>query len=114
MKVFVYKNGMCDPKVKLGLIKKFSKAEDVDGFIRTFCVSMSPIANRQYRIFITNDEVEQHEVDHKVIMGDNYSLDMRQTSIKEIDTLETAAECNDKLAKALASRKNRIQLERNL
>lgn len=105
---------MCDPKTKLGLIKRFNKAKDLDSFIRTFCVSMTLIAHRQYRIFITNDEVEQHEVDHKVIMGDNYGLDMRQTSIKEIDTLETAAECDAKLAKALASQKNRIQLERNL
>ena len=110
MKIFVYKNGMCDPKAKLGTIKKFDKASDVDGFIKTLCASMTPFAHRQFRVFITNDELEQHEIDHYVLMGDNYGLDLRSNNIKEVDTLEIASECNDKIKAILDSRNKRIQL----
>ena len=112
MKVFVYKNGMCDVSAKLGTIKKFNKASDVDGFIKTLCTSMSALAHRQFRVFVTNDEVEQHEVDHHALMGDNYGLDLRSNSIKEVDTLEVAAECNEKMAVLLDRRNRSIKLER--
>ena len=112
MKVFVYKNGMCDPSAKLGAVKKFNKASDVDGFLATLCASMSPLAHRQFRVFVANDEVEQHEVDHHALMGDNYGLDLRSNSIKEVDTLEIAAECSEKMAKLLEVRNSRIKLER--
>ena len=113
MRVFMYKNGMCDPKAKLGTIKKFNKAGDVDGFIKTLCASMTPFAHTQFRVFIANDEVEQHEIDHHALMGDNYGLDLRSNSIKEVDTLEIAAECSEKMSKLLARRDNRIKLERS-
>ena len=112
MKVFVYKNGMCDVSAKLCTIKKFNKASDVDGFIKTLCTSMSALAHRQFRVFVTNDEVEQHEVDHHALMGDNYGLDLRSNSIKEVDTLEVAAECNEKMAVLLDRRNRSIKLER--
>mgnify|MGYP005827017163 CR=1 FL=1 len=112
MRVFVYKNGMCDPKAKLGTIKQFNKAVDVDGFINTLCASMSSLAHRQFRVFVANDEVEQHEIDHHALMGDNYGLDLRSNSIKEVDTLEIAAQCNEKMSKLLDRRNRGIKLER--
>ena len=112
MKVFVYKNGMCDPTAKLGTIKKLNKAEEVDSFIKALCASMTPLAHRQFRIFLTNDEVEQHEVDHHALMGDNYGLDLRSNSIKEIDTLEIAADCSKKMARAYDRRNQRIKMVR--
>jgi len=112
MRVFVYKNGMCDPSAKLGAVKKFNKASDVDGFLATLCASMSPLAHRQFRVFVANDEVEQHEVDHHALMGDNYGLDLRPNSIKEVDTLEIAAECNKKMSRLLEIRNSRVKLER--
>ena len=112
MKMYIYKNGICDPQRKMGAIKRFSKSSDVDGFLKTLCASMTPVAHRQMRVFLANDEVEQHEVDHHVLMDDNYGLDLRKNSIKEVDTLEIAAECNEKMAKVKAAQDKRIQLIR--
>tara|TARA_R110000824_G_scaffold112851_3_gene262281 strand:+ start:8454 stop:8771 length:318 start_codon:yes stop_codon:yes gene_type:complete len=103
---------MCDVSAKLGTIKKFNKASDVDGFIKTLCTSMSSLAHRQFRVFVANDEVEQHEVDHHALMGDNYGLDFRSNSIKEVDTLEIAADCNEKMSKLLDRRNRSTKLER--
>ena len=113
MKVFVYKNNLCATEKKYGAIKQFSKAEDVDGFLRTLCYNMNSLAHRQLRVFITNDEVEQHEVDHHVLMGDNYGLDFRRNSIKEVSTLEMAAETNKSMAKIKEATDKRIQLNRS-
>lgn len=112
MKIYIYKNGMCDQKAGLGGIKKYNKASDVDNFLKTLCSSMSPFGHTQVRVFVTNDEVEQHEVDHHALMGDNYGLDLRSNSIKEVDTLEIAAECSEKMSKLLEMRNSRIKLER--
>lgn len=112
MRVFIYKNGLCDPVNKIGAVKHFSSAEDVDGFLKTLCINMNPIAHRQMRVFIANDEVEQHEVDHHALMGDNYGLDLRRTSIKEVDTLEMAAEVNARMRVVKDAQDRRIQLIR--
>ena len=87
MKVFIYKNGMCDPKAKLGTIKKLNKAEEVDSFIKAMCASMTPLAH-------------------------NYGLDLRSNSIKEVDTLEVAADCSKKMAKVYERRNQRIKMLR--
>jgi len=110
MKVFIYKNGLCDQKANAGGIKKFKSSEDVDSFILTMCGAMNRLAHRQIRVFVTNNEVEQHEVDHKVIMGDNYGLDLRGHSIKEVDTLEVAASIDKKTAAYRDAINNRLQV----
>jgi len=89
----------------LGTIKTFQKADEVDAFINTFCVSMSLLAHRQFRLFIANDEVEQTSIDHYVIMEDNYDLDIVTKNFKEVNTLEVAAACDKHL-------KNRQQIIR--
>ena len=96
MKIYVYKNGMCDQRAGLGGVKHYSKAEEVDAFLKNLCANLSPFGHSQIRVFIANDEVEQHEVDHHMLMGDNYGLDLRRTSIKEVDTIEVAAPYNPK------------------
>lgn len=110
MKVFIYKNGLCDQKANAGGIKKFKSSEDVDSFLLTMCGAMNRLAHRQIRVFVTNNEVEQHEVDHKVIMGDNYGLDLRGHSIKEVDTLEVAASVSDKVARYREATKDRFPI----
>jgi hypothetical protein len=97
MKVYVYKNNMCDPKAKLGTVKTFQKAKEVDDYINTLCISMSLLAHRQFRVFISNDEVEQSSIDHYVIMEDNYDLDMVTKNFKEVNTIEVAAACDERL-----------------
>lgn len=111
MKVFIYNNGLCDQKANAGGVKKFKSAEDVDSFLLTLCGAMNRLAHRQIRVFVTNDEVEQHEVDHKVIMGDNYGLDLRGHSIKEVDTLEVAASVSKKVAQYREAIGSRFQVD---
>ena len=72
---------------------------------------MNRLAHRQIRVFVTNDEVEQHEVDHKVIMGDNYGLDLRGHSIKEVDTLEVAASVSKKVSQYREAIGSRFQVD---
>ena len=112
MQVFVYKNGMCDQKAKLGGVKKFSTAEQVDGFLKALCGAMNPLGHRQSQVFIANDEVEQHEIDHLILMGDNYGLDFRPTSIKEVDTLAMAAENDSRMSSILDATGRRIPMVR--
>jgi hypothetical protein len=97
MKVYVYKNGMCDPKAKLGTIKTLQKAAEVDDYINTLCISMNLLAHRQFRVFIANDEVDQSAIDHYVIMEDNYDLDIVKKNFKEVNTIEVAAACDERL-----------------
>jgi hypothetical protein len=97
MKVFVYKNGMCDPRAKLGTIKMMNKAKDVDDYINTLCASMTPVAHRQFRLFIANDEVPQEKIDHWILMEDNYGLDIETKNFKEVDTLQVASACDEKV-----------------
>ena len=102
MKVYVYKNGLCmphhtDPKKSSGTIKTFQKASEVDDYINTLCISMSLLAHRQFRVFISNDDVDQSSIDHYVIMEDNYDLDMVTKNFKEVNTIEVAAACDERL-----------------
>jgi hypothetical protein len=102
MKVYVYKNGLCmphhtDPKKSSGTIKTFQKASEVDDYINTLCISMSLLAHRQFRVFISNDDVDQSSIDHYVIMDDNYDLDMVTKNFKEVNTIEVAAACDERL-----------------
>ncbi len=87
-----------DPKKNVGTIKTFQKASEVDSFLDTFCISMSLLAHRQFRVFICNDNVEQSAIDHYIIMEDNYDLDMVTKNFKEVNTLEIAAACDARLA----------------
>ena len=103
---------MCDQKAGLGGIKKYNKAEHVDAFLNQLCGSMTPFAHTQIRIFVSNDEIEQHEVDHHALMGDNYGLDLRSNSIKEIDTLAIAAEFNPKIKVLQDAKIRRTKIER--
>ena len=79
------------------MIKTFQKASDVDSFLDTFCVSMSLLAHRQFRLFICNDNVDQSAIDHYIIMEDNYGLDMETKNFKEVNTLEVAAACDKRI-----------------
>jgi len=58
---------------------------------------MSLLAHRQFRVFISNDEVEQSSIDHYVIMEDNYDLDIVAKKFREVNTLEVAAACDKRL-----------------
>ena len=47
-------------------------------------------------------------------MGDNYGLDLRRTSIKEVDTLAIAAEVNERMSEIKMAQDKRIQLKREI
>jgi len=112
MRVYVYKNGMCDPKAKLGIIKTFQKAKEVDDYLNLLCISMTSIAHKQYRVFIADDDVEQSSIDHYVIMEDNYEFDMVKRKFKEVDTKEIAIANDAKLAQREKIIRPRVQMVR--
>ena len=58
---------------------------------------MNLLAHRQFRVFIANDEVDQSAIDHYVIMEDNYDLDIVKKNFKEVNTIEVAAACDERL-----------------
>ena len=103
---------MCDPKAKLGIIKTFQKAKEVDDYLDLFCISMTTIAHKQYRIFIADDDVEQSSIDHYVIMDDNYEFDMVKKKFKEVDTKEVAIASDAKLAQREKIIRPRVQTVR--
>jgi hypothetical protein len=117
MKVLVYKDNLCmihptNPEKSSGTIKKFNNAKDVDNYIDTLCISMTLLAHRQFRVFIANDDVDQSVIDHYVIMDDNYELDMVTKNFKEVNTLEVAAACDERLRERSKIIRPRTQMVR--
>ena len=103
---------MCDPKAKLGVIKTFQKAKEVDDYIDLLCISMTTTAHKQYRVFIADDNVNQSAIDHYVIMDDNYDLDIVKKNFKEVDTKEVAIASDAKLAQREKIIRPRVQTVR--
>lgn len=98
MKIFIYKNGMCDPSKNMGVARQFAKSEDLDAYLDMFCASMAPRATHNYRIFITNDDVEFNDMDHFVLMDDMYGLEQDIHKIEEVPVWARAVQCNQTIA----------------
>lgn len=99
MKVYIYHNGLCDPGKKIGTAKQFAHAKDIDDWIKMFCVSIQPKFWRNWRIFITNDEVDFDAVDHFVLMNEPLGFDYTNTNkIKEVDVWQIMCETNAQVA----------------
>ena len=94
------------------MIKTFQKAKEVDDYLDLFCISMTAIAHKQYRIFIADDNVDQSKIDHYIIMDDNYELDMVKKNFKEVDTKEIAIASDAKLAQREKIIRPRVQTVR--
>ena len=117
MKVYIYKNGLCDPATDTGIAKQFATGADLDAFVNMFCASINPKFIRSWRIFITNDEVPWEEVDHFVLMNEPMGFDFTNSQkIKEVDVWTVACECNAQIgaidkrrrkAKAMAEQINK-------
>jgi len=82
----------------MGGIQSFQKASEVDDYLNTLCISMSLLAHRQFRVFIADDDTDQNKIDHYILMEDNYGLDIERKGFKEVNTLEIAASCDERLA----------------
>lgn len=99
MKLYIYKNGLCDPGKNIGIAKQFSRADDIDAYIKMFCASIDPRYIKNWRIFITNDEVDWEAVDHFVLMNEPLGFDFTNTNkIQEVDVWQIACECNVQIA----------------
>ena len=107
MKVFIYKNGLCDPAKKIGTAIQLPTSKDVDEFVHFFVASIDPKHYKNWRIFVTNDTTDFAAVDHYVLMDDNYGLDIQNKDITELPVVAIALEVNVEFAK-----KERIKSER--
>lgn len=95
MIVYIYKNNLCDPARKVGTARQFGNIQDVDVFVKMFVASINPEFLSNWRVFITNDNVEFPEVDHYVMMDEPLGLGLNHAHrIKELDMVLLALEFN--------------------
>lgn len=107
MKVYVYKGGLCDPVRGIGTCRQFTHSDDVDAYVRLFCASLDPKHLRNWGVYITNDEVEFHEVDHFVLMDEPYGLAIGASKIKTVNIFDVMKECNKTVIALEKIRSNR-------
>lgn len=103
MKLYIYKNNLCDPVRNIGVARLFNKGKDIDEYIRLFVASIKPRYLTQYRAFIANDEVEFIDIDHYVLMGESIRTLVGAPKFQEIDLFDAALEVNTQL-KAIEKR----------
>jgi hypothetical protein len=113
MKLYIYRNGLCFPEKKIGTARQFGTSADVDAFMKMFVASCKPESLKQYRAFVTNDEVEFQEVDHYVAFNDAFGVLSTINRVKELDLLEIAQECNTLVQQAEKLKRQRKR-ERDL
>ncbi len=100
MKLYIYRDGLCDPAKNFGLAKQFGTADDLDAFLNFFVVSIKPDALFHYRAFITNDEVEWDAIDHFSLHGEPLGLVTRWTGkIEEVPVAKLFADLQSRLPK---------------
>lgn len=87
MRLFIYKNNFCDPERNIGVARQLPSAKEVDMYVEGFLRSATrkSIMLGQWRMFVTNDDVEFAEVDHHVLMDEPYKLGLGADRIKELD-----------------------------
>lgn len=111
MKVYIYKNGLCDPNSGTGIAKQFGNSEDLDDYVNLFCSNIDPRFMKNWRIFIANDEVGFAELDHFVLM-DEHITETVGKKVEEVDVYARALTGNVELLsrdKKLAERKEKAR-----
>lgn len=109
MKVYVYKNGLCDPANKIGTCRQFATSADVDEYIGMFVHAIKIQHINNYRIFVTNDEVDFVTVDHYVLMHESlWAGQSLNTRIKEINLIEVRRQVDEMFNKLLSVKEKRI------
>ena len=106
MKIYIYKNGLCDPAKNIGVARRFYKVNEVDDYINMFVASIDPKYLSNWRIFITDDNIEFAAVDHYVLMGE--PLTILLGNIEEVDVLERAKHCNQRVKDKEAARQRSL------
>ena len=94
--LYIYRNELCDPAQNIGTCRQFQHSVDLDAYVNLFVASIEPRYLGNYRIFITNDEVEFQAVDNYVQMNEHLLADGAKTrrSIIEVNVKERALEVN--------------------
>ena len=105
MKLFGYHNDLCDPANKHGFAMAFDNASSLDSYMRMFIASLNPRYFNRWDLYITNDEVEFHEVDHHHLMEEPYGLDIGKDKIQKVPLTAIAIEVNTEFA-AIAKRRD--------
>ena len=110
MKLYIYKNNLCDPSRNIGVARQLPTSKEVDEYINLFVASLDPKYFSNWRIFITNDEVEFVEVDHYVLIDEPYKLGLNGNRIKEISVKDIAHNVNVKFM-AVEKRRSKRKAE---
>lgn len=110
MKLYIYKDGFCDPENNIGHVRQFEVAEDLDDFLMLLVGSMKLGSIGKFRAFTTNDDVEFQEVDHFVLFNEPLNIKLKD-SIREINLFPIAKEANE-VFKRLDKRRQEFLEER--
>lgn len=93
MRLYIYKNGFCDPEHNIGIAKFFPEAKELDEYIKFFCASIDPKFISNWRIIIADDVIEWDAVDHFINFGEVLSGNNKQ-GIEEVNVKEIMLACN--------------------
>lgn len=104
MILYGYQNDLCVPQKNIGFCRMFDKVEDLDAYLNLFVASLDPRFFNRWAIYITNNDVEFHEMDHHHLMEEPYGLAINQSKFKKVDIPGRAIEVNTKYAKQVERR----------
>ena len=88
MKVWIYKNGFCEPSLDIGSVKQFKLAEDADAWIDQFIAMCDHNKFNNWEIYVTNDSVEFERMDTYVNIDVHYDLLESVTLAADITTID--------------------------
>lgn len=109
MKVYLYKDGLCDPLRNIGACRQLSNASEVDKYVKLFVGMMNTKHISRFRIFITDDDVEFSEVDHYVFMDEPIGREGRMKKIEEVDIVALKRDVDKVLNAQLGARERIIK-----
>lgn len=115
MKLFVYKDGLCDPGNKIGHAAQFGNdlesANSIEQWVKMLVASCKLHALNNYRIFVVNDNIGFEETDSIINTGEPLTGDGKR-GVREINVFEVAEEVNSAFKK-LNQRRRDIMDSRN-
>lgn len=106
MRVYLYRQGLCDPGKNIGAARLLPTAKDVDDYINLFVASCKPEALYHWRAFVTNDTVDFSAVDHFSLFNEKIGLEFTGgNEVKEVNLFDVAKEVNERF-KAMDKRRS--------
>ena len=80
-------------------------AKEADDFMKFFCSSIIPSAMSNYRMFISDDNVDKDKIDHYVVMDEGLLIGVNpMKGFKEVEIHDVMLEVNSVYAAKISNR----------